>query len=445
MLFVSISNLDIDLKSCEDADGIELRLDLLPSINTQAIEVFLKKSPKPLMLTLRRNNDRSEGEREALIKTLLSLKPPFFDLEYDMHPQFLEEMLVSYPETQFVISYHNFERVPDELDKIYHEMTKYEACTYKIAAKVHSTNEALKMVLFGKGHPQLSVICMGEKGSFARVLGPVIGNVIDYACLEKDEKTAPGQLTLSEIINTYNYRSLNRETAIYGLIGSPVSNSPGHVYHNRERLGNSVYVKMDLDEDELNAFIPLAQKMAIRGLSVTIPLKEKIVPFVDVARTDVGAFNTLSFKGDQIIGTNTDGVGALDAIEKKGLVRGKKMVILGAGGAGRSIAFEAKKRGAKLYILNRNVERAKELGQILDCEAGSLENIPLEYDVLINCSPNMDLKTLCKGALVMDVVYFPKETPILKLGAIMKCPTVYGEEMFINQAAAQRVFWKECL
>jgi len=83
MLFVSISNLDIDLKSCEDADGIELRLDLLPSINTQAIEVFLKKSPKPLMLTLRRNNDRSEGEREALIKTLLSLKPPFFDLEYD--------------------------------------------------------------------------------------------------------------------------------------------------------------------------------------------------------------------------------------------------------------------------------------------------------------------------------------------------------------------------
>lgn len=291
---------------------------------------------------------------------------------------------------------------------------------------------------------------MGEKGKFARVLGPIAGNLIDYASLDSEEQTGPGQLTVSEWIDVYRYPSLNTHTSIYGLIGDPVEKSPGHLYHNavfRERHLNAVYVKMNVKPEELSEFIPLATQIGIRGLSVTIPLKEKILPFLDEiepAAKQIGAVNTLLFKNRQILGTNTDGLGALDAIEKKALVHGKKVVLLGAGGAARGIAFEARARGAEVWVLNRTVQRAKELAADLGCEAGGLDEVPGDYDILINCSPDpmpIDPQKMRPNTLAMDIVYFPRETDFLKEASLKKCQIVYGEEMFLNQAARQTAFW----
>lgn len=179
------------------ADGVEVRLDLFPSIDLSMVENFLQNSSCPVMLTLRRQLQGgkfqgSEAEREALIEQLLALKPSFFDLEYDMDPTFLHETIQKYPQTKFIISYHHFEKTPVDLENIYPSLQVYAAAySYKIAVMVSSTNQALKMLLFGKNHPKVSVICMGERGEFARVLGPVMGNLVDYACVNFDEKTAP--------------------------------------------------------------------------------------------------------------------------------------------------------------------------------------------------------------------------------------------------------------
>ncbi len=456
MLFLSITQID-DLQAIKNKlDGVELRLDLIPSWNQEILKNLLNSSKYPFMFTLRKAShggafSGSEKEREKQLLELLKLEPPFMDLEYDMRKEFLEEVLINYPKTSFILSYHNFETTPEDLEDLFSQMSVYPAYQYKIAAKAVSTIDAFKMLLFGKKRPQVSVICMGAKGEFARVLAPIAGNVINYASLDKAKQTAPGQLSLKDLTEIYHFSSLNQDTAIYGLIGDPIINSQGHLYHNKafaEKHLNAVYVKMQVEAHELPTFFSLAKELKFQGLSVTMPLKEAVLPFLDEMDETVKstqASNTLLFKKGKIWGTNTDGIGALDAIEKHQSVHKKNVVLIGAGGAARSIAFEALSRGAEVWILNRTPEKAQELATLFRCHSGGLTDFPPHYDVLINCSPHpmpIDTSYLHPHCLVMDIVYVPKETPFLEAASRLGCSIVYGEEMFYNQAKAQHLLWK---
>lgn len=442
MLFACISRPEL-LKNLEGVDGVELRLDLFPILDLKQIKQILDQYS--CILTLRRAS-QSEGEREKKIIELLQLNPPFFDLEWDMRETFLIDVIAKYSKTKFILSYHNFEQTPDDLDGIYRAMVRFPTFGYKIAAMSLSTNDALRMLLLSKKHPNLSTICMGEKGEFARVLGPVFGNQIDYGAVNNQEKVAPGQLCLHDLLTIYRYRSLEKKTALYGLIGDPVDKSQGHIYHNdlfRDKKTNALYVKMGLCPEEISTFFPLAREIGFRGLSVTMPLKEAIVSHIDKPDRNVlgcKASNTLLLKEGCVFGTNTDGVGALDAIEKRGSVDGKKVVIIGAGGASRAIAFEAKKRGAEVWIVNRTKEKGRILAEDLECKFG----FPSFYDILACCTPSnleIDQKWILEGALVMDITYAPKETPFLLAAKAKGCEIIYGEEMFINQAKLQTKFW----
>ncbi len=455
MLFASLTYPDIPKDYPPAVEGFELRLDYLPEIRLETIDWFLGASPRPVMLTLRKAShggkfQGTEAERERKIEELLALKPPFFDLEGDMKPQFIEEAIRKYPQTHFVLSHHDFEKTPENLPGIYHSLIRFNPFACKIAAMAHSSIDALKMLLFAKTHPKASAICMGEKGEFARIAGKIMGNPVDYAVLKGHPATAPGQLTVEDLAGIYHYPSLNQDTALYGLIGNPVAKSPGHIHHNgvfRKRNVNALYIKMAVEPEELPAFIPLAKEIGFKGLSVTIPLKEKIIPFIDELDEKtrrIGAANTLRFEGGRIFGTNTDGQGALDALEKHGKVHGKKIVLLGAGGAARGIAFEAAARKARLVILNRTLARAEELAKEVGGEAGSLEEVPSDADILVNCSPDPMPVTPDKippNALVMDIVIVPKETPFLTEALLRGCRVVFGDEMFLNQAAGQTKFW----
>lgn len=452
MLFVSIPKLAMIQ---DTSSPMEWRLDLFSDWDVAAIQAGLQSAKAPVMLTLRKASQGgkypgTEEERKALIEQLLSLHPPYFDLEYDMDPKFIADMIQKYPRTKFVLSYHNFEATPSDLEGLCSTLQKTLAFCYKIAAKALSTNDALKMLLLAKKYPKVSVICMGERGEFARVLAPLVGNAVNYASLTTDTKTGPGQLSVTELEDIYHYSRLNKDTAIYGLIGEPVEKSPGHRHHNavfRSRNWNAVYVKMQVKSEELEEFVPLALALGIQGLSVTIPLKEKIVPWIDEIDPSVapiGAINTLRMQNGRIFGTNTDGHGALDAIEKQATVRNKKVVILGAGGAARAIAFEALARGADVLVLNRTVARAQELANGLGCEAGGLEDVPNAYDFLINCSPDpmpIAEKYIHSGSVVMDVVYAPRETLFLQAALRKGCKVVYGDQMYVNQAARQTAYW----
>ena len=456
MLFASVSS-EEDLQGLvEPVDGVELRLDLFPRIDRPFLEELKAKSRYPLMFTLRKASHGGlfrgeEGEREALIRRLLAAQPPFFDLECDMRAAFLQDIIGKYGHTtKIILSYHNFIETPADLESIYAAMAPYKAYSYKIATMCHSTLDALRLLLFARTKEKMSVIGMGELGQCTRVLAPVFGSMIGYGSLSESKKTAPGQLTLKDLFHIYRYPHLTRTTSIYGLIGDPIGASEGHIYHNgrfaKEGI-DAVYVKMRLTEEEIPLFFALAKQVPFAGLSVTMPLKEKVFPFIEEIDQEariMGAVNTLSFNGEILIGTNTDGRGALEAIEKKLQVYGKKMVIIGAGGAARAIAFEAKKRGALVLILNRTEARALLVAKGLGCEGAILSAIPNFYDILVNTTSEpmpIPADKIVKGSLVMNVAYGGKEAPILLEAKEIGCQTVDGKEMFLNQAALQYAFW----
>lgn len=452
MLFVSIAQLHLLQYLPDQLDGIELRLDLFPMLDLELLKNLMNNLPYPIMLTLKKKSHGgmflgSEQEREDLIEKLLKFKPAFFDLEYDTRPDFIKRVCQKYKKTKFILSYHNFQETPQNLEEIYQHMSQHKTYGYKIAAMTHSTNDALNMLLFARNHSRLSVICMGEKGEFARILGPVVGNLINYASLVEGKETAPGQLPIQDLTDIYSYYRLNPRTQLYGLIGDPVSKSHGHIYHNeifKKRRLNRLYVKMIVEPNELSTFLPLAKNLGFCGLSVTTPLKEKILPFIQSTDYTFRAINTLFFLKDHIYGTNTDGIGALNAIEKRKSVHGKKMVILGAGGTARAIAFEAHRRGAELTILNRTVQKAEQMALELGCKAGYLFDLPSKYDILINCTSELisvEPSRILPSAVIMDVIYAPRETPFLAIAKNLGCQVIYGDEMFLNQAAAQSRQW----
>lgn len=434
MLFVSLPDPDLILKLPDHVEAVELRLDLFPKIDFHQIKDFLKNLPYSVLLTTRKSRD---------FEALLELEPTFFDLEYG-HPENLN-LINRYPKTKFILSYHNFQETPSNLEEIYQNMQLEGVYAYKIAAFAHSAIDALRMLLFAKKYSRLSTICMGEMASFARVLG--FKNLLNYSCL-KGFETAPGQLALEDLLQIYRYNQLNSETALYALIGSPVDKSLGHIYHNRafEKQGkNAVYVKIDVSPDELSSFFPLAIQLGFKGFSVTMPLKEKVYPFLkalDAQASQMKSVNTILVHEKELFGFNTDGAGALDALEKRGLVVNKKIVIIGAGGAARAIAFEAQARGAHVHICNRTKEKAQQLAAEIGCSSG---DIPPLYDILINCAPEMSIEStlILPSALVMDIVYVPKETYFLQEAQKRGCQIVYGEEMFLNQAASQSKLWLE--
>jgi 3-dehydroquinate dehydratase/shikimate dehydrogenase len=427
----------------EAFDGFELRLDHFDTIDLKEIQTFQRACAQPLLFTLRKTSQGgcykgSEEARLEKIEELFALKPAFFDLEYDTDPAFIVRMKKTFPEVKVILSYHDFEKTAPDLDLLYEEIAHVPVFAYKIATFANSSLDALRMLLFVKKRNNVIGLCMGEMGLPTRILGPVIGNLIDYVSL--GDPSAPGQLELRDLTAIYRYPHLNQETALYALIGDPVDASIGHLFHNaffaREGI-NAVYFKMVLKKEELSTFFALARQLPFVGISVTMPLKEEVLP-------DLGAINTLLFTKGEIQGYNTDGKAAADAIEKKILLKGKKLVLIGSGGAAKAIAKEVLQRGAQLFIVNRTAEKAV---AIAGERGGGLESLAgLDYDLLVNTTPEampIDPDWILPKAIVMDIRTVPRQTPFLLKAKEKGCQVIYGIEMFLNQAIAQQQIWQE--
>ena len=173
--------------------------------------------------------------------------------------------------------------------------------------------------------------------------------------------------------------------------------------------------------------------------------------FIDSKAHSIGAVNTVAFREGKSYGYNTDGIGALDAIEKRFSVAGKKMVLIGAGGAAKAIAHEAISRRAELCILNRNYDKAISLAAKYGCRHASIEQqrevLAEGVDILINCtsvgmSPGIEdspveTEDIHSSTLFMDIISNPRETKLLREAKKAGCQVIEGIEMFENQAKAQ--------
>ncbi len=407
----------------EKVDGFELRLDLLPPLLPQEVSSW---TDLPLMLTWK------EGSIANLLK-LLALEPAFVDLPFDAPQTLFETIALKFPKTRIISSYHNFESTPSDLSALYNSLKNPHAHHIKIACHAQSTLDSLRMLHLVKETGCIG-LSMGPLGALTRILAPIVGTPWIYV-------GAPGQIGLDELLATYNFRSLNPDTKIYGLIGNPVVQSPSHNTHNAlftKIDANAVYIKMPLEKKELPAFFSLIKDLPIHGLSVTTPFKESLFPHLTTlspAAEQIGAVNTLVRTPKGWLGTNTDGKGGLDAI---GNVQGKRVVILGAGGAAKALAVEATRRGAILTICNRTISKGERLAKHV---GGTFADaIPENYDILINTTPQSPQHIL-PGSTIMDLPSAPTLTPLLQKALSKGCKTIPGFHMFVYQAIGQFEHW----
>jgi 3-dehydroquinate dehydratase/shikimate dehydrogenase len=423
------------------ADLLELPLDLL-HYEFDTLKKLRALIEKPLLFTLRKKVHLKEIDR------LASLSPTYFDLEYDTPPHVVEELRGKFPQIKWIVSYHNFTETPLDLEQILKSLKTTPADLYKIACTAHSTNDSLRMLNLVQRNAPLLGMCMGEKGEVTRILGTTVGSPWTFASLSSHQQTAPGQLPAQEMRSIY---PIKKRSKIYGLIGNPITSSKSHFTHNqvmRELHLDAIYVKMAVEKEELGKFFSLAKQLGINGLSVTMPLKEQVIPYLDQIdrhAEKIGAVNTILFQNGRMIGFNTDGKGALDAIEEHIKVENKWVVILGAGGAARAIIDEAVTRGAHVCVLNRTVEKALHLAQKFEIQGGGLDGIKSHaYDLLINTTPDplpISKEEISPQTILMDIKSVPKMTPFLEEGKRKNCTLIFGYEMFIRQAIEQYRIW----
>ena len=256
-------------------------------------------------------------------------------------------------------------------------------------------------------------------------------------------------------------------TNIVGLIGHPVEHSFSPPMHNAafDELGmDYAYVAFDVNPKNLQSAIEGAKSLNIRGFNVTIPHKIEVMQFldeIDEVASLIGAVNTIDFKN--LKGYNTDGIGAVKAIEEVSSIKNKNVVVAGAGGASRAISFYLAKYGAEsLTILNRNVDKAQGLagdvsdsGLINDVNAGSISEIGrylANADILVDTTPigmhpNIDdapialVSDMHEDLVVFDAVYNPNETVLLKEAIKAGAKPVYGIKMLLYQGAESFRIW----
>ena len=256
-------------------------------------------------------------------------------------------------------------------------------------------------------------------------------------------------------------------TNIVGLIGHPVEHSFSPPMHNAafEALGmDYAYVAFDVDPSNLESAIEGAKSLNVKGFNVRIPHKIEVMEHldeIDEVAGLIGAVNTIDFK--DMKGYNTDGIGAVRAIEEVTSIKNSNVVVAGAGGASRAISFYIAKYGAdELTILNRNVEKAQSLagdvsdsGLIGNVESDSISEIGdylVDADILIDTTPvgmhpNIDDEPIAKSAdmhenlVVFDAVYNPNETVLIKEAIEAGAKPVYGIKMLLYQGAESFKIW----
>jgi shikimate dehydrogenase len=243
-------------------------------------------------------------------------------------------------------------------------------------------------------------------------------------------------------------------TKICCLIGDPVEHSLSPLIHNAayKALGLN-YAYITLRASDVGQAIETIRTNDIRGASVTTPHKVSVLKYLnrlDPAADKIGAVNTIVNDNGKLLGYNTDGDAALKALEEVTDPGGKKVILIGGGGAALAIATALKEKNVSLTILNRTEIKAKQLAKKAGAlDAGGLDKLSLvaEADILINAttvgmSPNTEATIVPKEFLhdrltVFDIVYNPKETRLLREAKAKGCAIVYGYKMLLYQAAQQ--------
>ena len=451
------------LSALRQTRTIELRLDWLRSDAQRAAFLFWLQSRRrraTLLATCRRAaaGGRFTGSPAAELAALSAAVRSgcnWCDVEIEtargLPPQALRRALAP---ARILLSLHDFRKTPKALAALLARVPRFAAHAVKIAAQANSIADSLRLLRLAKGRHDVVAVPMGEAGLPARLLALRAGSALAYAPV--GEATAPGQVSLRDTLHLYRAHELTRGTRVYGVIGDPIGHSLSPLLHNTgfiERKLDAVYLPFLVKD--LRDFLRAVPQLGVRGFSVTLPHKQTILRHLDDCEplaAEIGAVNTVLVRSDgSLFGCNTDYVGVLRALESRLPLPGSRVLVFGAGGSARAAAFALARAGAVVAVCARRESQARELARAVGGEALQRRALRSEFfDAILNATPvgmhpRAAISPLSPRELhcriVMDLIYRPEKTQLLKLAARRGCATVSGVEMFLAQGIAQWEIW----
>ena len=474
-------NLEILNKYRKYVDVAELRVDCLEPDERLLIRRFPEQANIPVILTIRRDIDGGafiggDGARIGLMARGLAYAEAdrrrnfaYLDLEEDLSVPSLEEAARTFG-TRIIRSYHNTKGTDADLSVKIRSMRHSEDEIVKIAVTANSTKDVLNLLRAGKEYPDQEkiLIAMGHYGVYSRILAEQFGSFLSYtsALSEPDSPSAaPGQVDVRQMASLYRFRNITDATKVYGVVGFPLkATSSPHFFNTVFELEgiNAVYVPFPADS--ITDFMKIAHELNVEGLSVTVPYKEAVIPFLSSQSSEVqsiGACNTVSRCAQGWMGTNTDARGFSDsllAFLHKPNIKRKRVTVIGAGGVARAVAFALYHLGAKVLILNRTAHKARRLAGLYKFAWGGMADREIEMmdkyrDIIVQTtSVGMDgnntndasgfsdplpMYNFCGKEEVIDLIYKPEMTVFLQRAADAGCRVQNGYDMLIRQARYQ--------
>ena len=451
-------------RAVEWADLIELRLDCLESTPENLTEI-LQNIFVPVILTFRPSEQGGHRKlsREERLKFWNNVAPRGEQIWWDVEGDLAHELSPDW--SRVIVSHHDFNGVPDDLNDIYKRLAVTPAKVIKIAVQAHDITGCIPVLqLLDLDDREVIPIAMGNAGVATRVLGPSRGAFLTYGSLDDESTTAPGQLTARNLRSLYNLDKIDRDTIVCGLIGLPVMHSVSPQIHNdwfaAEGL-NGVYLPFevkDLDEFLRRMVHPRTRELRwnLRGLSVTAPHKQTVMKYLDwlnPAAQEIGAVNTIAIKRDRLLGFNTDATGFINPLlRKSSLWNSRRAAIIGAGGAARAAVWALQKLNIVTTIFARDLDKAQPLSVSFGVNCEPLASASFrDYDLVVNTTPlgsgthidqsPVTCEQLNGVSCAYDLIYNPADTRFLQEARKAGCDTIGGLEMLVAQARIQFELW----
>ncbi len=410
-----------DMDLAEEADMVEIRLDLLGGVpDTHG---------KPTLVTFRGGVD-------------LSVLPDGFSGMVDVGED-------PRPDTglRVVSSYHDYESTPTA-DEIVGMLSAMDGDIRKGAFMVNKMKDLMSILEASKRIREDHVLLgMGALGVLTRIRQDILGNEFTFGYV--GEPTAPGQLSVPEM------RRLGDGCTLLGILGCPLGKSRSPEMQNsalRDAGIRGIYVP--LETDDLEGVEDVIRGYDIRGLNVTIPHKQGIMAHldaVDPVAEEIGAVNTVVNDDGRLTGYNTDVDGITKALECAGIVPdGGRVLIMGSGGAARACAHFMRGRGCDVTVTGRNQTTGTDLAERFDARYRAPDSVAaMMYDLIVNCTPvgmysdgpyPVGIGHLSAGQSVFDMVY-GTDTPLMEAARKAGCRIANGKDMLAGQGAASFRRW----
>src|SRR6516164_9247362 len=449
-----------------DNPFMEFRLDYLsnPAAGLPKLKHFLDLHPEATVIaTCRRvvNGGKFKGSAAAQIELLTKAAATGFQL-VDLELQTAEilkagELAGLKDKVGVILSCHDF-KATKKLEDAFAAMKKYPADFYKVVSTATTLYDNVQMMKFLQAHSaqyEMVGICMGEQGIISRVLGVRAGSIFTFGSATRGEETAAGQVTASELRDTYRIEMVDAATQAYGVAGDPISHSMSPIMMNtafRRETVNAVYLA--LHAKTLKDLLACVNDIPLRGLSITLPYKQDITEVLsnsDALTRQIGACNTVVRAQDgKLYGFNTDVAGVVVPLEQRMTLQAAKILIVGAGGVARAAAFGLKNKGAEVFITNRTADKGQALARQSKSKYLKRADVAKSnFDVIVNATPvgmganrqspleDKELNT----KYVFDLVYVPAETKLMKMARTRNIEVIPGLEMFVQQGARQFEIW----